>query len=179
MVDCKAEDPPRPADPHARTFDIEKHGQGIPDSTPVPQQNIAHGSSGAARGSSLMRGLLSFALRTVFIVAMVFWLTGNGNKGHGTKEVGDLQGVAGEDASVSAYWYGIADKGMRAAVKTHDQHGSPKHKHQEHDEHKHKHGDKHDHHHGPGKSPHGPLFIPPKQAERIFLSVPNNDSVRE
>lgn len=74
-----------------------------------------------------------------------------------------------------AYWTGIAQKGFKSAIKGHKRHG----KHDKHDKHKHHdhghHDDKHQHGHHGG----GPVFIPPKQAERIFLSVPNNDSVRE
>lgn len=47
-----------------------------------------------------------------------------------------------------------------------------------------KHGDHHDHphphppHHPPPPPHRRPPFVPPKMAEEIFLSVPNNDSVR-
>jgi hypothetical protein len=79
------------------------------------------------------------------------------------------------EPAFGAYWTGIAQKGFKSAIKGHKHHG----KHDKHDKHKHHghghHDDKHRHgHHGDG-----PVFIPPKQAERIFLSVPNNDSVRE
>lgn len=103
---------------------------------------------------------------------------------------------------VEGYWRGIATKGMRKAVGSvqASQHGK------HHKDHKHKNKHDHDHphhlpphhepphhppphheppHHPHHPSPHHPDHPPPshhpifpKQAEDIFLSVPNNDSAR-
>lgn len=113
--------------------------------------------------------------------------------------------VEGE-GELAPYWSGVIDKGLRLAVKqgrchSHEE-GIAKHgKHHDHDHKHHKgkhgdhhHGDHHDDHDHDKHSKHGkhgkdgkhgkhhdhppPPFIPPRMAEKLFLEVPNNDSVR-
>ncbi|WVW83943.1 hypothetical protein I302_105966 [Kwoniella bestiolae CBS 10118] len=63
-----------------------------------------------------------------------------------------------DGSEVGSYFRGIATKGMKFSLPRPDKH------------HKHKH-----HHHDHPHHPHG--HISPKEAEKIFLSVPNNESV--
>ena len=72
---------------------------------------------------------------------------------------------------VSEYLSGVVGKGMRKALC-----GSKGHFHAE-KHHKH-HADKHKHHGAHGKEGRAMKMIPPKMAEKIFLSVPNNESCR-
>lgn len=97
-------------------------------------------------------------------------------------------GVKGEmdgQVQVQGYWDGVATKGMSRMWGQYDEHeleDERKHKHEYHDDDEKEHHHKHKHHlkhkHGKGKHGHGPTFVPPKLAEHIFLSVPNNDSAR-
>ena len=93
-------------------------------------------------------------------------------------EGGDLEQLS----VIEGYWRGVAHKGLRAAVKSGHHGKGKKGKHHGHDG-SHGHHDDEHRHPGHGKPAHGhrrpPRFIPPKEAERIFLSVPNNNSVRE
>jgi hypothetical protein len=57
----------------------------------------------------------------------------------------------------------------------HGKHGKHGHGHGKHDKHHGKHEPGHGHGHGPK---HPPKWMSPKEAEDIFLSVPNNDSIR-
>jgi hypothetical protein len=115
--------------------------------------------------------------------------------GHRRQVKHKIHNVAvGLDQDVEAYLHGVMRDQLHSQssdepsfVKSHDHHhghGDKHHKH--HDDHKH-HGkhDKHDKHHHKGddkhKDKHGrhghrPIF--PKEAEGIFLEVPNNNSVR-
>jgi hypothetical protein len=126
----------------------------------------------------------------VFIGLTILLFLVNGYKPFGIT----FDAISSSDASpeIAGYMSGIAGKGMKKALgkgyghgfKEHDE----KHKHNHHDhghEDKH-HGHKDKHHghdhkdkdHGHGHSRHGKLPITPKDAERIFLGVPNNVSAR-
>jgi hypothetical protein len=99
-------------------------------------------------------------------------------------------GVKGEtdgQVQVQGYWDGVATKGMARMWGPYNQHEldddhKRKHRHEYPDDEEKEHHSKHKHHlkhkHGKGKHGHGPTFVPPKMAEHIFLSVPNNDSAR-
>lgn len=85
--------------------------------------------------------------------------------------------IGGGIEGVGSYWSGIAAKGWKKAVKSgkehhahHDKHG----KHGHHHHHGHHDHHKHDHHKHGGDM----KIIYPRMAEKIFLGVPNNESVR-
>ncbi|WVR07065.1 hypothetical protein IAU60_004104 [Kwoniella sp. DSM 27419] len=96
----------------------------------------------------------------VFLVYCVLWKN--------EESVKSLQAIHDDITQIGlgGYWQGIATKGMKFAVPRPDKHK---------DHHKHHGHDRHGHKHGPGHGRHLP--IPPRMAEKIFLGVPNNDSV--
>jgi hypothetical protein len=141
-----------------------------------------------AQPSKTLKGFVRRLVRTVAVIYIAFLgiqaiqFASERTQRHDAVLSGDEW--TGEEV-LGAYWSGIAQKGFRAAVKghKHGSHGKDGH-HDHHDRHAHHgHHDKHGEHGKHGKhGRHGhdraPIFIPPKQAEGIFLSVPNNDSVR-
>lgn len=93
------------------------------------------------------------------------------------------RGEADGQVQVQGYWDGVASKGMGRMWGQHNEHEDKhKHKHKYHDDNEEELHHNHEHHlkhkHGKGKHGHCPTFVPPKLAEHIFLSVPNNDSAR-
>lgn len=101
--------------------------------------------------------------------------------------------AVGLDQDVEAYLHGVmrhelpSGRSIGASlIKSHDHdhgHGDEHHKHHDNHRHhgKHEHHDKHHHKgdkHKDKHGKHGPRPIFPKEAESIFLEVPNNNSVR-
>lgn len=164
----------------------------------LPQHN-GDQTAASARKATFRRRLILFTLISlVAIWQLSVAIRGNDELATGTRQREDLKAPTSADA----YWNGLAEKGMRWATGCgrHHEHrlgntdhqGHRHHDHHENDDHHHQHGKhgshhKDDHHkhdkdgkHGKhGKhDKHGRKFITPKEAERIFLSVPTNDSVR-
>lgn len=135
----------------------------------MPQRrNDATARKSAVKGLLLVAGLL-------LIIKTTAWGLGV----HDGKESTSLSQVKGHDTS-HGYLAGTLAKGSRWSISggghngkhgKYDKHGKHDHDH----DHKHKH--KHDKH-GKGDKHRRPGIINPKEAEEIFLSVPNNDSVR-
>ena len=131
-----------------------------------------------------VRRLFLFSL----ISALAIWSLGNHNAVQDSSAA--LSTLSEEFGDASAYFTGIASKGYRLATgltkEKHGHHGKDKgHKHEGHGHGGHQDHHGHEGHHGHGKGKHGcghhglPHYIPPKEAEEIFLSVPTNQSVRE
>lgn len=84
------------------------------------------------------------------------------------------------DCDASDYLRGIEDKGGKASLWGLMEYNGVENKHGKHghDHGKHGHHDHHGHHGHPHHGPHHPKIIFPKMAEKIFLEVPSNESVR-
>ncbi len=149
-----------------------EHGEPAGE-TDLPQPNTARPD--LRRRLQVTRQIIFFSLITILAVFHIVNFVG---KREAAKSLLDHDEYDATDP-VNGYLSGVATKGMRKALcgikvkKDKHLHGS-KHGHKHHDNH-HKHG-KHDDKHDKGK--HGMKMIPPKMAEKIFLSVPNNESCR-
>ncbi|WRT66400.1 uncharacterized protein IL334_003356 [Kwoniella shivajii] len=122
------------------------------ESTPTPTSRCVN-----SRQKSIARFFVLFVLYMCYAL----W----NSKGTATAPSLNENTKYGDDSDVGAYFRGIAAKGMKFALPFPNRHHKHKHNHHHHDHHPH-----HPHH-----RPHG--HISPKDAEKIFLSVPNNDSV--
>ena len=129
------------------------------------------------RRLEVTRRIILFALVSFFALWHIRSFLEGAN--HSPRRHAAIQAVDPTDA----YLTGIVDKGTRKALcgkkasKNGHLHLEKNHKHHD-DDNKH-HGDNHRHHDHPDRDRKGMRSIPPKVAEKLFLSVPNNDSCRE
>ncbi|WWC61997.1 uncharacterized protein I303_104584 [Kwoniella dejecticola CBS 10117] len=127
--------------------------QGNQDELPRPTTTYSRSTS---KRKSIVRHSIFFSL----LIFLAIYNTRLFSGGSDSAAIRALEAVTEDDKSIGSYFRGIATKGMRFSLP---QPNSGK-----------KHDHKHHGHHGHG-GPH--KHISPKEAEKIFLSVPNNDSV--
>jgi N-acetylated-alpha-linked acidic dipeptidase len=145
----------------------KKEAGGSPAAAALPLPSIA--SQSHRRRQRVRRFIVFSLIAFVFLgQAVKFVAPGDFSSKHAWN-------IAEYENGMEGYWTGVASKGMKAMLWGTGCEGDKGAKHvtkikDKHEKHKHKH--KH------GKDGHLPPFVPPKLAEHIFLSVPNNDSAR-
>ena len=184
------------------SFEKEVQEPLLPSSSPVA--SLARQESHFLHIGSRRWQIPSFlvSVRTAKIVrfaafAYIFYILLLAPKSSEKTQTGTHAVLSDEEQAIKGYWDAIVVKGGSEAVTSsftasdlHSaHHGHKEHHHEKHEHHHGKHGHddhgKHDHeHHGhhphrPHKSPGKSRYVPPKVAEKIYLSVPTNDSARE
>ncbi|KAK8864419.1 hypothetical protein IAR55_001667 [Kwoniella newhampshirensis] len=146
-----------------RLSDYDEKNVGIEQIDGLPAPTTSTRPATPRRHFQVARRFILFSLLTFLALNQFTKLLSGGVSSSDTSFYNDQTEVGG-------YWRGVATKGLRYAVPRFDTANIGGEHHHDHD--RHHHG--HEHRHLPGHT-----SIPPKVAEKIFLDVPNNQSVSE
>ncbi|WWC70018.1 uncharacterized protein I206_103962 [Kwoniella pini CBS 10737] len=134
---------------------LSEKGLSQPNQDELPQPTTTSASS---RFSMKQKSMIK---HSIFFGVLLFLAIYNSKLLNGRSTSNAIsKGFYEDETPIGSYFRGIASKGMRFSLPHPEK--SHKHDHHHHD---------HDHHRKPHK------HISPKEAEKIFLSVPNNNSV--